>query len=71
MTSTRCYIDFAAGNKEQYDRELLQYRDLENWVAQNGGKYGLASGLKDLDTTGRETLTAMYEAETKVSSTSK
>jgi len=67
MTSTRCYIDFAAGNKEQYDRELLQYRDLEKWLAQNGEKYGLASDLKDLDTTGRETLTAMYEAETKVS----
>jgi len=67
MTSTRGYIDFAAGNKAQYDQELSQYHDLVNWLAQNGGKYGLATNLSELDTTGRETLTAMYEAEVKVS----
>jgi len=67
MTSTRGYIDFAAGNKAQYDQELSQYHDLVKWLVQTGGKYGLATDLSELETTGRETLTAMYQAETKVS----
>lgn len=67
MTSTRCYIDFASGDQARYDDELSQYSALKNWLAQNGAKYGLARELSELDETARETLTAVYGSEAKVS----
>lgn len=67
MTSTRCYIDFAAGDRAKYDQELARYSALEKWLQESGEKYGLPSRLNELDDTARETLVAMYEAETKVS----
>lgn len=67
MTSTRCYIDFAAGDKSRHDAELSQYNDVVKWLEQNGERYGLPAVLRNLDSTARESLAAIYEAETKVS----
>ncbi|GAA5961560.1 hypothetical protein JCM3765_002627 [Sporobolomyces pararoseus] len=69
MTSTRCYIDFASGDQAKYNDELSNYSSLEKWLAQNGEKYGIAQELSELDETARETLTAMYESETKINLT--
>ncbi|GAA5842889.1 hypothetical protein JCM3766R1_005693 [Sporobolomyces carnicolor] len=69
MTSTRCYIDFAAGDRAKYDQELARYSALEKWLQESGEKYGLPSRLNELDDTARETLVAMYEAETKIALT--
>ncbi|GAA5870860.1 hypothetical protein JCM16303_001609 [Sporobolomyces ruberrimus] len=66
MTSTRCYIDFAAGDKSQYDVELSRYEALVKWLEQNGERYGLPAVLENLDSTARESLAAIYEAETKI-----
>ncbi|GAA6010851.1 hypothetical protein JCM11491_004565 [Sporobolomyces phaffii] len=66
MASTRCYLDFAAGDQCKYDQELSAYRGLEKWLAQNGPKYGLTTELSELSETDRETLAAMYEGEAKV-----
>ncbi|GAA6062696.1 hypothetical protein JCM10212_004754 [Sporobolomyces blumeae] len=67
MAATRCYIDFAAGDEARYMEELERYRSLSTWLEKNAGKYGLSTQLGDLDDSGRETLSAVYEAETKIS----
>ncbi|GAA5908798.1 uncharacterized protein JCM6883_004171 [Sporobolomyces salmoneus] len=67
--ASRCFIDFAAGDQARYDHDYSQYKALEKWLAQNGAKYGLPEELNELDEASRETLTAMYEAETKTTLT--
>lgn len=67
MEPTRGWIDFAAGYQGAYDVELEAYQKLLSWVEKNGEQYGLSGKLDELDEVGQETLKALYEAETKVS----
>lgn len=64
--SVRCFIDFASGDAEAYQRDLKQFQELERWLEANGAKYGLPQRLDALDESGRETLAAVYEGDTKV-----
>lgn len=66
MSGTRCWINFAAGDSQAYEKALRRYQELVKWLAENGAKYGLAGKLEELDDAGRETLTAVYEGDTKV-----
>lgn len=66
MSSPRGFIDFAAGDADAYKSELDRWHELVRWLEANGAKYGLPSRLDDLDETGRESLAALYEAETQV-----
>ncbi|BGP19029.1 hypothetical protein JCM10213v2_007109 [Rhodosporidiobolus nylandii] len=65
----RCYIDFAAGDAAAHAAEKKHFDELRGWLAANGAKYGLPATLEDLDESGRETLTAVYEGDTKVALT--
>ncbi|GAA5998088.1 uncharacterized protein JCM10292_002315 [Rhodotorula paludigena] len=67
--SVRCFIDFASGNAEAYQRDLKQFQELERWLEANGAKYGLPQRLDALDESGRETLAAVYEGDTKIALT--
>lgn len=64
---SHCWIDFAAGDSQAYEESLRRYDELVKWLAENGAKYGLPGKLDELDDAGRETLTAVYEGDTKVS----
>lgn len=66
MSGTRCWIIFAAGDSQAYEKALGRQQELVKWLGENGVKYGLAGKLEDLDDAGRETLTAVYEGDTKV-----
>lgn len=66
LPMSRCYIDFASGDEAAYDAALERYNSLVAWLAANGAKYGLAAKLDELDESGRETLMAVYEGDTKV-----
>ncbi|GAA5973266.1 hypothetical protein JCM11641_003041 [Rhodosporidiobolus odoratus] len=63
----RAYIDFAAGDAAAHAAGTSRYDALVSWLAENGAKYGLPQRLEELDESGRETLTAVYEGDTKVS----
>ncbi|CEQ39082.1 SPOSA6832_00567 [Sporobolomyces salmonicolor] len=65
-TPTRCFITIAAGDETAYKVEVEKYEDLMDWLAQHGAKYGLAGQLEELDESARETLSAIYEGDTKV-----
>uniref|UniRef100_A0A0K3CIN9 peptidylprolyl isomerase n=1 Tax=Rhodotorula toruloides TaxID=5286 RepID=A0A0K3CIN9_RHOTO len=67
MSGFRCWISFAAGDSQAYETALRRYQELVKWLGENGAKYGLAGKLEDLDDAGRETLTAVYEGDTKIS----
>ncbi|BGP22244.1 peptidyl-prolyl cis-trans isomerase, cyclophilin-type [Rhodotorula toruloides] len=67
MQGTRCWIDFAAGDSQAYEGALGRYHELVKWLAEHGAKYGLLGTLDELDDTGREMLTAVYEGDTKIS----
>ncbi|KAM0751116.1 cyclophilin-like protein, partial [Meredithblackwellia eburnea MCA 4105] len=68
MTSTRCFIDFAAGDQAAYDEEVKRYKALESWLGSNGAAYGFETGQgpSDLDDVGRETLKDVYEGAEKI-----
>lgn len=42
------------------------HEKLASWLESSGEQYGLPTKLDELDDTGRETLAALYEGETKV-----
>ncbi|GAA5865346.1 hypothetical protein JCM1840_001536 [Sporobolomyces johnsonii] len=63
---TRCFITFAAGDETAHKVEMEKYEALVDWLAQHGAKYGLAGKLEELDESARETLSAIYEGDTKV-----
>ncbi|GAA5885046.1 hypothetical protein JCM6882_007208 [Rhodosporidiobolus microsporus] len=65
----RCFIDFASGDSAAYDAAIERYNALVSWIAANGAKYGLAEKLDELDESGRETLMAVYEGDTKITLT--
>ncbi|BGP37374.1 hypothetical protein JCM10450v2_001283 [Rhodotorula kratochvilovae] len=67
--ATRCFIDFAAGDTDAYRHDLGRFQDLAAWLKANGAKYGLPARVDDLDDAARETLTAVYEGDTKITLT--
>lgn len=66
LMTTRCYIDFAAGDIAIYTAEVEAYEALAGWLTKNGANYGLPAELDELDEVARETLAAVYEGDTKV-----
>ncbi|GAA6035020.1 hypothetical protein JCM8097_002146 [Rhodosporidiobolus ruineniae] len=65
----RCFLDFASGDSAAHAAELKRYNDLVSWLTANGAKYGLPEKLDELDESGRETLAAVYEGDTKITLT--
>jgi len=66
MSAPRFFIDFAAGDAEAYEQELIRHQELVRWLEANATKYGLAARLEALDEAARESLVAVYEGETQV-----
>ncbi|GAA5828999.1 hypothetical protein JCM11251_004093 [Rhodosporidiobolus azoricus] len=66
---SRCFIDFASGDAAAHEAALERYKSLVSWLAANGTKYGLMDKLDELDESGRETLMAVYEGDTKITLT--
>ncbi|GAA5857315.1 hypothetical protein JCM8547_002214 [Rhodosporidiobolus lusitaniae] len=65
---SRYFVDFASGDQAAYSTALAVYEALAAWLAQKGPQYGLSS-FDELDEAGRETLSAVYEGDTKISLT--
>lgn len=63
------FIDFAAGDQQDYDVESTAYKALKAWLAAQGPSYGLPSSLEAVrdDEVARETLASIYEAQEGVS----
>jgi hypothetical protein len=63
------YIDFAAGDLDEYQQQLAAYRKLEAWVQEKGGAYGLPDAVDELDDVAKETVASIYGVEAGVSYT--
>ncbi|KAK4050044.1 hypothetical protein OIO90_005234 [Microbotryomycetes sp. JL221] len=58
---THCFLTFAAGDEELYNKQLREFKALQNWLSTHAEQYGLATDqLDQLDDVGKETLAAVY-----------
>lgn len=61
------FIDFAAGDLQEYEQRVTAYHKLEAWLREKGSSYGLSDQMTTLDDVAKETVASIYESEAGVS----